>query len=240
MALDKKEIIQSIKAVVLDMDGVLVDTEPIHMESFRLFMEELNISSSKEERHSFIGYSIAQNIKTINQKYLKGREINIDEGVRHRDEIYIKLLKEIKPPPIRGIIDLINHCYNNGIKLALASSSSREQIDIILTNLSDNPNIKVSPYDFFRSIVSGDDVARTKPAPDIYKKALNDLGLPGGRCLAIEDSTAGIRSSKSAGLFCFALKNDFADDKKLSEADALIDSISDVVDLLYQLTEVME
>ena len=231
---DIKRLVQSIEAVIFDMDGVLVDTEPVHIESFKHYMDELNLSYDEQLLHSFIGYSIAHNVQTINRMFLPGREIPVDEGVEHRDKIYISLINEQPLTPIPGVIDLIDYCLNNDIKLGLASSSSNEQVDIILKKLSANPNCKFHFHDLFQSIVSGDDAEHKKPAPDIYLKTLNDLNLPGIKCLAIEDSSAGVQSAKAAGLNCFALRNPFADENKLSGADVVVDSILEVIELFVE------
>ncbi|MGD9487284.1 MAG: HAD family hydrolase [Calditrichaceae bacterium] len=220
-------------AIILDMDGVLVNTEPIHMESFRLFLDELGVDYTEEFLRSLIGYSVDENIKTINRVYLQGSEISVNQGINRRDEIYLQLINKIQLSTIPGIPELIDYCYNYGIRMALASSSVRSQIDAVLENLSHHPDHAFRLSDFFTTIIAGDDVQNKKPGPDIYINALKALNMRAENCLAIEDSIAGVRSAKAAGIKCLALKNIFHRSADLIVyADEIIDSVMDVVDWL--------
>lgn len=230
----RSEMLQQVEAIIMDMDGVLVDTEPIHLAAFKQFMDELQLPYTEKFLHSFIGYSIAHNVQTINQKYMAGRELDVDEAVQQRDAIYLEMIRQTQLAPLPGIIDIIDFCYNHGLRTALASSSSREQVGAILSNLSAHADYELNLVQTFHSIVTGDDVERRKPAPDIYLKTLANLSLPGSGCLAIEDSAAGVRSAKSAGLFCIALRNPFVPEAQLQDADARVDSLAEVVEWLVR------
>jgi len=223
------EILKPIKALVLDMDGVLVDSEPIHVESFRIFMNELNLEYTDKFLHSFIGFSIENNVDKINKTFLLGNEVDLIEGVKHRDEIYLNLLKQNQFPAIDGVFNLINFCQQKQITMALSSSSNRQQIDVILERLS---NQKLTLFGVFATIVGGDDVPNKKPAPDIYKLTIKKLDLPAGHCLAIEDSSAGVTSAKAAGLNCIALQNQYSDAEKLKKADYIVNSLEEVKQIL--------
>lgn len=223
------------EAIILDMDGVLVNTEPVHMESFRLFLNELDVDYTEEFLRSLIGYSVDENIKVINHDYLQGREIPIIQGTNRRDEIYLQLINKMQLTPIPGIPELTDYCYNYGIKMALASSSVRSQIDAVLKNLSNHPDHAFRSKEFLTTIVAGDDVQNKKPAPDIYLQALKTMNMQPENCMAIEDSIAGVRSARSAGIKCLALKNIFHhSDDLMVYADGLIDSVMDVVAWLVQ------
>lgn len=211
------------------MDGVLVDSEPYHVQSFKVFMDELKLNYDESFIHSFIGHSIRSNIELINEKFMKDSDFDVDKAVEYRDKIYVDLIKQADLAPLQGIIELIDFCQKNKIRMGLASSSAREQVDVILNKLSvDGWNL----YNIFQSIVTGDDVENRKPAPDIYNQTIKNINLPSHHCLAIEDSPAGVQSAKAAGLNCFALKSIFISPIELANADLLIDNVQQAMQVI--------
>lgn len=226
------KIFSKCQAVILDMDGVLVDSEPIHVKSYKVFFKNLNLSYTDEFLQSLVGHSVDNNIETINQRYLKDRPLNIADGVRSRNAIYLEMITKIPLKPVDGIETLIQFCRKKNIRLGLASSSVREQIDAILDNLTKNSLAKIDYRTIFEAIVSGEDVKHRKPAADIYQKALALLNINAEHCISIEDSYAGIMSAKASGLFCVALKNQFLNQEQMAIADYQVDSINDVVKLI--------
>ena len=214
------------------MDGVLVDTEPLHIHSFQIYMKELNLPADPQYIQSFIGWSIAHNVQRINEDFLKGEEIPVERGVRRRDEIYIALLKETALEPLPGIMSLIKLCQDRNYKTALASSSSAEQVELILHLLEKNGWPLASVFD---SIVNGDQVERRKPAPDIYLRTLKNLNLPASSCWALEDSAAGVNSAKAAGLFAIGLLSPFNTRQQLKKADLVVHSLSKAESFLQTL-----
>jgi HAD superfamily hydrolase (TIGR01509 family) len=229
---DNKKIVQNwnfIKAVILDMDGVLVDSEPFHVQSFKIMMDELKLDYDDSIVHSFIGHSIESNIQSINKQFMQGRELDLKEAVAYRDRLYLDLIKKADLKPLPGIYELIELCHKKNITLALASSSIHEQVEVIIKKLS-RPEWNLNKV--FSSIVTGEDVVNRKPDPEIYQKTIQNLGLYAYQCLAIEDSPAGVQSAKSAELYCFGLKSMFINPDDLKEADLLIENINQVVDIL--------
>ena len=226
-SIDQKEI--TITALILDMDGVLVDTEPIHMEAFRLFLEQRGLSYTPEFLKSFIGYSIEDNIKNIIEDYNLHQTISLQEGIHQRDTIYLSLISKQVLKANCGIYELMDFCIDNDVDLALASSSSHEQIDAILKNLVKNYPTAERFFNKFSTIVSGDDVVNKKPAPDIYSLTLKRLVRHPENCLAIEDSPAGVESAEKAGLYVIGLVTPYVEKTKLNKAHWLIESVADVV-----------
>jgi len=227
-----KDIIANCELVILDMDGVIVDSEPIHGESFRLFFDKLGLNYSQEFINNLVGHSVNSNIQTINEAYLAERPLDIEEGVKMRDSIYLGLIANSPLKPIDGIESLILKCNQKGIRLGLATSSVREQIEVVLNSLSKNGNHNIDFKNVFDIIVGGDDVAKKKPAPDIYKMVIQKLDIAPDKCIAIEDSEAGLKSAKANGIFCIALKNQYLKINDNLTADLIVDSIHKVVDLL--------
>ncbi len=226
--------LQNIQAVILDMDGVLVDTEPIHMKAFEIFLKRYNIETKQDYLISMIGLSIENNFEMILKDYPHFNVHNIQALIDERNNLYIDLLKETALEPISGITDLIDYCHCNNIKIGLASSSDRIQIDTILESINNNPNCNLNISDAFNTIVSGDSVDQKKPAPDIYLKAIENLNIPADMTIAIEDSQAGILSAKAAGITCLALKNPYFDVEKMSGHEIAIDTIHDLVEMLFE------
>lgn len=201
-----------IKAVILDMDGVIVDTEAIHMEAFRRYLMEHHVKFTEKFIQSLVGYSIQDNIREIKRKFFENKRFDIDAGIKRRNKIYLDLISSQDLQPLPGILELISYCKNHQIKLALASSSDWQQVDTILTKIFNNY------YDKFNVIITGDDVQNKKPAPDIYLQTVEKLNLIPNSCIAFEDSQAGVESAKAAGVICFAIQNRYFSDSQLKKA----------------------
>jgi HAD superfamily hydrolase (TIGR01509 family) len=226
-------IFRKLRAVILDMDGVLVDTEPIHMEAFRIFMEKQNLKYTQKYLRSFIGYSIEDNITSIIRKYNLKNKLSPKIGIQERDIIYLDLLRRSSLILNEGIPELVEYCLKADIELALASSSSHEQINTILSKISKQHPNSINLFDIFSVITSGDDVLHKKPRSDIYKLTVSKLGKIPSECLAVEDSLAGVKSSVSAGLFTVGLITPYVNMGRLKKAHWLVDSISDIVMQLH-------
>ncbi len=146
------------ECVIFDMDGVLIDSEPLHYRVDKMLTESLNIDLSKEYLDSFIGYSdIAMWQKLKNDFQL---EINISVLLESQLVLKLQLLQEWACEPIDGILELLTELKYNNIPMCIASSSPRSFINAVLKKL------KISK--FFHYIVSGDDVKHSKPDPAIF------------------------------------------------------------------------
>ena len=228
-------IMENLSAIILDMDGVLVDTEPIHLEAFRIFLEDQSLKYTEKYLKSFIGYSIEDNIHNIIRKYNLYSKLTPSLGIKQRDEIYFNLIQNNSLSPNKGVYELINYCSRAKIDLALASSSSYKQINTILTKISKDQLNSINFFNVFSVITSGDEVKYKKPNPEIYELTLSKLKKYPSECIAVEDSIAGIQSSMSAGLFTVGLSTPYVDTKMLKKSHWQVDSILDVVTLIYQI-----
>ena len=216
---------ENIKSVVFDMDGVIVDTEPLHIEAYHIFFRELNIPADDSLFHSFVGVSIENNIRQIVRTILNEDISQADKRIKQRNAIYLELLQSRPLKAIEGFTELLDYLHEKNIITALASSSPWQQIDIVTE--------KLAIRDKFSLMCSGHDVKATKPAPDIYLKTVNDLGLKPSSVLAIEDSITGVRAAKAAKVQCIALKNPYMDSKKLEEiADMSVESLHDIINII--------
>ncbi|MCI0496627.1 HAD family phosphatase [candidate division KSB1 bacterium] len=217
-----------IQSCIFDMDGVIVDTEAIHIDAFRYFLKENDIQFSEEFLISLVGYSIQDNMQQIKKRLPGASNLNIENGINRRNDIYMNLIASLHLQPLPGVLDLIACCQKKHLRLAVASSSDFRQVDLICSKLWGTYS------DVFDVIVTGDDVLHKKPAPDIYLKAINKIKLPPQSCLALEDSRAGVASAKAAGLVCYAIRNRYTADVHLAAADNIIDSLAEVITIHFK------
>lgn len=217
-------------ALILDMDGVLVDTEPIHIESFRRYIADLNVRADESFLAGLVGHSVESNVIEVNETFLAAHPVPVAEGVKRREKLYLDLLKQSKVQPMSGLEYLIITCRDRQIPLGLATSSIREQVDVIIDKLTFASKTEIDYRNLFSVIMTGEDVKAKKPDGEVYIKSVNALGLSPDRCWAIEDSGAGIRSARAAGLKCLGLKNPYISYEDLARANEVISSLSEAAD----------
>ena len=205
-------------AVIFDMDGVIIDSEPIHMESDKMTMKYFDREISDEELNNYVGISNPDMWSELREKYHMTASI---EEILEKHTSYKKhLFENRKLTPIKGIKMLLDDLKNSGIRVGLASSSTKEFIEIILNNLG--------LLEYFESIISCDDVARSKPSPDIFIKAAEVLRVKPSDCLVIEDSSHGVKAAKLAEMKCIGFINPNSGKQDLSLADAVVCSIEEI------------
>jgi len=203
-----------LKAVVFDMDGVIADSEPIHVEAEKTTFRKHGVEASDVELHAFTGSDNWVMLRTMIDRYRL--PLKLDALYReHMVNLFDAVRKHVQPFP--GALDLIRGLSENGVPLAVASSSPRKLIDLVLE--------KFDVACLFHTIVSGDDVSLSKPNPEIFAKAATRLGLQPRECLAIEDSTNGVRAAKEAGMAVIGFKNANSLNQNLDGADAVVDGL---------------
>ncbi len=202
-----------IKGVIFDMDGVLIDSEPIHKKTFLQYLKELDVNLTPADHDAFIGTTNRQIFARLKEQYSLADSIaTLVEGYEQR---YMAALQaENVDAPIPGVLELVAGLKHEGHKMAVASSSPRQHIDLILEMLGLSS--------FFVASVSGNEVTHSKPAPDIFLRASSLLGLSPKECLVIEDSYNGVTAAKAAGMACIGLQNPNSGQQDLSQADRII------------------
>ena len=205
-----------IDAVVFDLDGVLIDSEQVWDEARERLAEERGGRYTEEAARDMMGMSSVEWSRYMHDVVglpEPPEEISA-EVVRRLEAVYRERL-----PLNEGAVAAVQRLGSRW-PLAVASSSNRELIDLVLelTGLADD----------FRATVSSEEVARGKPAPDVYVEAARRLGVEPGRCAAIEDSAPGIRSAKAAGMRVIAFPNPHypPDAEALTAADAIVRSLA--------------
>jgi HAD superfamily hydrolase (TIGR01509 family) len=200
-------------AVIFDMDGVIVDTEPLTDAHHQRYLRELGADI---DAHPFVPQRGKNSRGTWEVfKELYQLEHDIEFLIESGREKYMEHLRTLDVIPIiDGVRELIESLHGAGYRIALASSSNAKRIDLFLNQLD---LIK-----YFEYTVSGDDVDNGKPAPDCYLLAAKKLGVKPHDCVVIEDATFGVRAAKAAGMKCLGFAGAEGTDQDLSEADVVI------------------
>lgn len=182
---------RTIDAVIFDMDGVLLDSEPIHLESTNMILAGHGGSLSKAANDEFIGWNERAYWTALALRF--GLPGPIEAYIRRRQDLMLDLLKR-RLPIADGVRDVLRDFADRGVPLAVASSSQRAVIEHVLAagGLSDR----------FGAIASGDEVKRSKPDPEIFLLAAARLAAPPERCLVFEDAPHGARGALAAGMLC--------------------------------------
>ena len=207
-----------IEAVIFDMDGVIIDSEPLHFESDKMTMKFYEKEIADDELNNYVGVSNPEMWGELRSKY--ELVASVEELIEKQFYFKKYLIGDRKLEPISGIREFLEELKSSGIRIGLASSSSREFIELILTNLE----VKK----FFEVIISGDDVQKSKPAPDIFLKAAKELKVEPLNCLVIEDSSHGVKAAKLANMRCIGFSNPNSGNQDLSLADTIVSSIKEI------------
>ena len=208
---------ERIEAVVFDMDGVLVDTEHLWDEVREALTEEWGGRYTPEAQEAMMGMSSPEWSRYLHEVVglHEPPEVINAEVVRRMLERY-----EADLPVVPGAVEAVRRLAAAGYRLAVASSSNRELIDAVLRRLE-----LTSVFDV---TVSSEEVARGKPAPDVYLETARRLSVEPARCAAIEDSGSGIRAAHAAGMRVIAYPNRHYPPAAdvLALADVVIESLS--------------
>lgn len=210
-----------IEAVIFDMDGVIMDSEPIHYKIEKAILKNnFNEPFEFEDHARFVGQTTQDLWRTICKERNLSQGFEILSLLDNAD--YMQELKTGVIQPIPGVVRLIENLYEANIPMIVASSAIRENIEVVLDRFG------ITKY--FQGYVSGQDIERTKPNPDIFLKAADNLNVAPKNCLVIEDAKHGIEAAKAAGTFCVGYRNLNSGDQDLSKADMVVDEI-DMVNL---------
>ena len=189
---------EKIQAVLFDMDGVLVDSEPVILAAAMACLKEYGLQPKAEDFIPYIGAGEDRFIGGVAEKY----------GLIYRKEMkerVYQIYQEIAPEKLgiyEGAVELLIQLKQHGIHCVLASSADRLKIQ---TNL----NVAGIHENLLSAIISGEDVERKKPAPDIYLTAAQKINILPVNCVVVEDALNGIKAAKAAGMKCIAVATTF-------------------------------
>ncbi len=218
------------RAIIFDMDDLMIDSHPAHMEVFEAVLQQHGASLrasvnplTREEEVSFFGRKITDILALLRERYRL--QVSVEEMNAEFNRVLLPVFAEhIAPMP--GLSELIASLKEEGFRLVLASSASRKKIGIVLR--------KLGLGRAFEAMVSGEDeIEHGKPAPDIFLAAAQRIGVAPEDCLVLEDAKNGVEAAKAAGMSCIGVHNSFAYERlgirqDLSAADIEVQSLREI------------
>ena len=206
-----------IKAVIFDLDGTLLDNNDVHLKAWKQYLKENEKQISDEDfKENISGRTNKDAIEHIYKK-----EMTEDEASKYyleKEEIYRKMYR-LDIAPITGLQDFLEELHKHKIAMAIATSGIQVNIDFMFNH------VPIKKY--FKKIVNSRDVSKGKPDPEIFLKAAEVLHIPTENCIVFEDSIAGVRAGKSAGMKVVALTTTHTPEE-LKEADLVIKDYSEI------------
>ena len=213
-----------IKAVLFDMDGLMVDTESLSTEAFINSAKAQGYNMTKEETLKVLGFTKA-NIYQFWIDYFQGTNVDGKKLVDDHYEYIENVLYTVGPKKMPYVEELLKYLRENNYKIAVASSSDTADIK---NNLE-----KTKLEKYIDEIASGAEVENGKPAPDVFLLAAERLDVDPKDCLILEDSKAGIKAGKASGAMVFMVPDMFTVDKECEDtADRILTNLGEVIEIL--------
>lgn len=206
------------KAVIFDLDGVLVDSEPFHADTLLSLAGDMGIPMSRNDTRRFIGVSDEEMWRILIHEHRPGTDLSAKELAERQMLLTLDRLSVSPLVPRDGVAELLTKLRSLGIAAGLASSSSKAYVDSVLNTAGLSL--------FFNVRVAGDQVQNCKPDPEPYRTVLERMGISPASAAAIEDSPPGIESAKRAGMFCVALGTSATREEGVYKADMVIKDFS--------------
>ena len=208
-----------LKAVLFDMDGVIVDTEPLHYKAYQKMFAKVGIEVSLEMYEGFTGQSTYGICKQLCTHF--NLELEPQELVQIKRNYFTKLFFDDDDLKLLdGVEKLINNYFDHGLTLVVASSASMFTINNVMKRFKLDR--------FFSNKLSGADLKASKPHPEIFINAAKAANALANECFVIEDSTNGIRAAHKAGIYCVAYKSEHSKNQDYTLADMLISDYKEI------------
>ena len=204
-------------AIILDMDGLMVDSEPLSRRAWAQVLDAHGYTLNDAIYNSIIGYRIDESAAMLSEAY--DLSLGVDTLAREKTNALAKI-RANGVPVMPGLYEFHESITGRGLLWGVATSSSRSHAEEILEQLG--------LIDSCQAIAGGDEVPQGKPAPDIYLLVVQRLGVPASHCLAIEDSAPGCRSALSAGLTVVAVPNMDTKTTDFPDVDYVFPSLHEV------------
>jgi HAD superfamily hydrolase (TIGR01509 family) len=213
---------KNIQGIIFDLDGTLVDTEGYQWKGWVVCLKKLGIDLTIDDYLEYAGKAAI----LIEEEIVKRYRLDIEKGflVNEKAKLLKKWFSEEELSFTPFAEEAVRYCLDSGYKIGLCSGGPREEVML---------KIKRKGLDaYFDIIVTGSDVSRNKPFPDIYLKALKEMGFKASNCVAIEDSQYGLQAAKDAELKCFVVPHALSVRQDFSRADKVLSSLEDLINYL--------
>ncbi len=204
------------KAVIFDMDGVIIDSEPMHTKVVLDVLSSYQVHLTPAELDRFAGMTMHSVNSALKSEY--DIQAPLEEIIACEIKGMIRHTLEDPQQPIDGIREILNYLEKNRIPAAVASSSPKELVQAVVSRLELD--------DYFKFLLSGENVTQSKPHPEIYLQAAARLNIDPADCLVIEDSKNGTIAAKEAGMTCIGFQNLNSGLQDLSRADIIVDTLT--------------
>ncbi|MFT6135660.1 MAG: HAD superfamily hydrolase (TIGR01509 family) [Cyclobacteriaceae bacterium] len=202
-----------LKAVIFDMDGVIINSEPLHYRAYHAMFNEVGISVSATFYDTLTGRSTINICRQLVDQFSLTQVPEELVAIKRRHYQYI-FENDKTFDLIKGVRALIQDYHAHGITLVLGSSASMPNINQTFKRFDLDP--------YFKAKISGAELKASKPHPEIFIKAAEATGYSAKECLVIEDATNGIEAAKAAGIYCVAFASEHSNNQDYSKADLVI------------------
>lgn len=207
------------KAFIFDMDGVIIDSEPLHTYAKVQTFKEFGFSVDASECVRYMGRPTRDMFREIAAREQK--VIDIDEMTAYKHRMFFDILEnDTTLKPISGVQELLCELHSRGVALALASSSRRRVGELVLKRFGFRQ--------YFASVLFGSDLPKAKPDPMIYQLSAERLGVAADACVVLEDTAAGVLAAKRAGMYVIGYRNLHSGYQDLHLADEVVEKIADI------------
>ena len=208
-----------VRTVIFDMDGVIIDTEPIHHYAFFAEFAELGLAIFEAEYATFLGASTRNVFQRLKAAYHLPQDVET-LVLRKRELFNERFDTDASLDLLPGVRPLLDDLRQAGVQLVLASSASRATIGRVFTRFG------LAPY--FAHLVSGEDFTRSKPDPTIFQHAAELAGTPVGECVVIEDSANGVAAANAAGIFVIGYASPHSVGQDLAHANLVVQDFAEL------------
>ena len=206
-----------ISAVLFDHDGTLVDSEPTHFQIWQKVLAPYGVAlSEKQYKDYYAGVPTAANaVDMVSRFAINEVPATLADAKNSATRTFLSRSAFSLMPGVKEVLSLLR---SDGLRLAVVTGAGRNGVEATLR--------AHSLHDFFETVVSGDDVRQSKPAPDCYLLAIERLGLSPSECIAIEDTEHGVNAATSAGITCLAVPTAMSEHHSFAKAAAVLSELS--------------
>lgn len=212
-----------LKAVIFDMDGLMIDTENVTYQCYQEVLKEMNLSMSKDFYTTLLGRTMKATREAMYKQY--GNDFPIDETAQKVHDLMDERFAREGVPLKDGLVELLTYLKEHNYKTMIATSSRRERVNALLT---DNGILN-----YFDDVICGDEVEHGKPAPDVFLNACQKLNVQPSEALVLEDSEAGIQAAHNAHISVICIPDmKYPDEDYANKTTCILNSLNEVIDYI--------